>query len=151
MKKLLVVLTIVVGLLSGCGSSSAETPEEIVKAYFNAALNGNVDEADSYFSSRAREYSKTTLYSKVNGYHKFVNDISKFDYEFKTRELSSQSVQIEVYLKNETAKTKYLKYYKKYKDMQVGEDGKIIYSYKNAPNIIFQFIIENGKWKIQVA
>ncbi len=47
MKKLLIILSIVAGLLSGCGASSAETPEEIVKAYFKAALNGNLDEADS--------------------------------------------------------------------------------------------------------
>lgn len=150
MKRLLVILSLVAGLLSGCGAN-AETPEDIVKAYYKAALNGNLDEANSYFSSRAKDNYKDSLYRKINGYHKFVNDTSKFDYELKTTKKSSQMIIVEVYLKNETAKSDYLKDYKKYKDMQVGKDGKIVYEYKKSPNNRFQFIYENGNWKIQVA
>ncbi len=92
--------------------------------------------------ARASDYYKDSLYRKVNGYHKFVSDTSKFEYEFKIREFSSQLVQVEVYLKNETAKTNYLKNHKTITRLNRTEI---------VPHNRFQFVYENGKWKIQVA
>lgn len=141
MKRLFIIVGLIVSLFSGCGASS-NTPQEIIKSYFEAALNGELDKANSYFSKNASDYSKKSLYNKINGYVKFVENVDKFDFEFETAIEEKNFKQIAVYLKNDTATTDYLKEHK-----ITTRFNKI----KRLSNNRFEFIIENGSWKIKTA
>lgn len=141
MKKIVLIVSLIVSLFSGCGANS-DTPQEIIEEYFKAALTGELDKANSYFSKNASDYTKKGLYRKVNGYVKFVENIDKFDFEFETTIEEKNFKQIAVYLKNDTATSEYLK------------EHKITTRFnkrKRLSNNRFEFIIENGSWKIKTA
>lgn len=148
MKKLFIIVGLIVSLFSGCGASS-DTPQEIIKSYFEAALNGELDKANSYFSKNASDYSKKSLYRKINGYVKFVENIDKFEFEFETAIEEKNFKQIAVYLKNDTATTDFLKEHNQVREFTDNKFEK--YVMVKAPRLRFHFILENGSWKIKTA
>ena len=148
MKRIVLIVSLIVSLFSGCGANS-DTPQEIIEEYFKAALNGELDKANSYFSKNASDYTKKGLYRKVNGYVKFVENIDKFDFEFETTIDEKQKKQIAVYLKNDTATTDFLKEHNKVRKFTDNNFEK--YVMVKAPRIRFQFVYENNSWKISTA
>jgi len=142
-KKLMLILLMMAGLMAGCGSEPA-TPKEISKAYIEACLKGNLDEANSYFSKRASAFVKESLYDKINGYVKHIDDIDKFEYKFVKKYEEKNSKRIYIYMINSTAKDNLFKDYKKEWDYIKGKTSK-----KLSPNLVFYFIFENEKWKIK--
>ncbi len=147
MKKLMLILIVMAGLITGCnGGGTPETPEEIAKAYIEAVLKGNLDEANSYFSKQTKNYTKEHLYRRVGEFNHLVKDNTKFKYMIKVRESTKKKnfQQIEVYMLNETAKGKEFREYLKEYD---GFTGK--YTDKITSNIDFDFVFENGKWKLR--
>lgn len=141
MRRLFIIIGLIVSLFSGCGASS-DTPEELIKSYFKAALNGELDEANSYFSKNASDFAKKSIYKKINGFNSFVEDNSKFEIEFETTIDKKDTKQILVYLKNDTATSDYLKEHN-----ITTRFNKI----QKTSNLRFQFVYENNSWKISTA
>ncbi|MFY9088702.1 hypothetical protein [Arcobacter aquimarinus] len=148
MKRLFIIVGLIVSLFSGCGASS-DTPQEIIKFYFEAALNGELDKANSYFSKNASDYSKKSLYKKINNYNNFVKDNEEFEFEFETTIDKEQMKQIAVFLKNDTATTDFLKEHNQVRKFTDNKFEK--YVMVKAPRLRFDFVLENGSWKIKTA
>jgi hypothetical protein len=141
MKRILLIVSLVVSLFSGCGASS-DTPQEIIKSYFKAALDGELNKANSYFSKNASDFAKKSIYKKINGFNNFVEDNSKFEIEFETTIDNKNNKQILVFLKNDTATSSYLKEHN-----FTTRFNKV----QKTSNLRFQFVYENNSWKISTA
>ena len=139
MKKLIIIIGFMMMFFTGC-TGNESTPEEIVKSYFKAAIKSNLDEANSFYSKQTTTYTKVKNYKNVNGFNKWVEDNNSFILKTEVKKVNDNLLKVYLFTTNETAKTDYLKEYKKSR----GSICVLVLS-----KSIFEIIKESGSWKIK--